>query len=62
MCIRDRLNLRASYAVDRSLSLTASVTNALDKDYTVNRVSSAPYNDYATGGRAFYLGLNYLPK
>jgi vitamin B12 transporter len=53
------LNLRGSYALHRSLSLTASVINLLDKDYAVQRVSSAPYNDYATGGRAIYLGLRY---
>ncbi len=56
------LGLRGSYALDPSLSLTLTVNNALDKDYSVLRVSSAPYNDYATGGRAVYLGLRYQPK
>lgn len=56
------LGLRGSYAIDPSLSVTLTVHNALDKDYSVLRVSSAPYSDYATGGRAVYLGLRYQPK
>jgi vitamin B12 transporter len=56
------LGLRGSYAIDPSLSVMLTVNNALDKDYSVLRVSSAPYNDYATGGRAIYLGLRYQPK
>jgi vitamin B12 transporter len=56
------LGLRGSYAIDPSLSVMLTVNNALDKDYSVLRVSSAPYNDYATGGRAVYLGLRYQPK
>jgi len=56
------LGLRATYAVSPSLRLIGTVSNALGKDYAVLRVSSAPYNDYATGGRAVYLGLRYQPQ
>ncbi|MEI7786238.1 MAG: TonB-dependent receptor [Betaproteobacteria bacterium] len=56
------LGMRASYALNASLRLTGTVSNALGKDYAVLRVSSAPFNDYATGGRALYLGLRYQPR
>jgi vitamin B12 transporter len=56
------LGLRATYAVSPSLRLIGTVSNALGKDYAVLRVSSAPYNDYATGGRAVYVGLRYQPR
>jgi vitamin B12 transporter len=56
------VGLRSSYAWSRDISFTAEIQNALDKDYIVNRVSSAPFSDYGTAGRALYIGLRYAPK
>ena len=56
------LGLRGSYALSPSLRLIGTINNALGKDYTVLRVSSAPYSDYATGGRSVYLGLRYQQR
>lgn len=53
------VTLRAAYAVDKHLTLTAHLRNALDKDYVVNRGTFSPYNDYATAGRSLFVGLRY---
>ena len=55
------LALRAAWHLDRDWTLTGSVQNALDKDYTVNRSTFAPFNDYATAGRTLLVGLRYAP-
>jgi vitamin B12 transporter len=53
------LDLRATYHLDPRWSFTASLQNALDKDYVVNRVAFTPFSDYATAGRALYVGVRY---
>ncbi len=53
------LALRASWRLDRQWTLTGSIQNALDKTYAVQRGAFTPFNDYATAGRAVYVGLRY---
>lgn len=53
------VSLRAAYPVDKHLTFTASVENALDKNYVVARGTFSPFNDYASAGRAVYVGLRY---
>jgi vitamin B12 transporter len=53
------LGLRGTYHLNPRWSLTASIRNALDKDYVVNRVSFAPFSDYGTAGRSFFVGVRY---
>jgi vitamin B12 transporter len=53
------LGLRGTYFLTPAWSMTASLQNALDKQYVVNRVTFAPFSDYATAGRSFFLTLRY---
>ncbi|MEJ5989993.1 TonB-dependent receptor [Ramlibacter sp. PS3R-8] len=53
------LGLRAAYDVAPGWTLTASINNALDKQYVVNRVSFTPFSDYGTAGRSFFVGVRY---
>lgn len=53
------LSLRGTYHLNPRWAFTASIRNALDKDYVVNRVTFAPFSDYGTAGRSVYLGVRY---
>jgi vitamin B12 transporter len=53
------LDLRATYHLDPRWTLTASLQNALDKDYVVNRISFTPFSDYGTAGRSLFVGVRY---
>jgi len=50
------LSLRAAYSPIRDWTLSASVQNALDKSYVVQRSGK---NVFATAGRAIYVGVRY---
>lgn len=53
------LSLRGTYHLNPRWALTASIRNALDKDYVVNRVTFDPFSDYGTAGRSVFLGVRY---
>lgn len=53
------LSLRGTYRLDRQWSVHATVQNALDKNYVIAQGSFAPYNQYATAGRSYYVTLRF---
>jgi len=49
------LDLRAAYHLDRDWTLRGQIRNLLDRDYETVRT-------YNTGGREFFVSVNYQPK
>ena len=56
------VNLDGSVRIDRDWSVMARLNNLFDRNYTLVQSTMSPYNEYATPGRNFYVGLRYSPK
>lgn len=56
------VNLDGTVRIDRDWSVMARLNNLFDRNYTLVQSTMSPYNEYATPGRNFYVGLRYSPK